>query len=206
VHAPYVEHVPPDTTAGIFWMKNRDPAHWRDAWQLEHVGILAAVPRRNSTDLLFPSRVSDERPLSGWSKYKKQLDELAGVRGYTLHDLRRTYRTIYCAIGTAANIGERLVNHVAAVTTEAARIYMGGRPRLARAGARHGLEVCLRHVGRRPPRRSNRRPTRAQRALCSCTCGSTTKPKAHWRRASKLRHATERRCLRDQSRDMLART
>jgi len=31
------EHVPPDTTAAIFWLKNRDPAHWRDAWQLEHV-------------------------------------------------------------------------------------------------------------------------------------------------------------------------
>ena len=31
------EHVSPDTTAAIFWLKNRDPAHWRDAWQLEHV-------------------------------------------------------------------------------------------------------------------------------------------------------------------------
>jgi hypothetical protein len=29
--------VPPDTTAAIFWLKNRDPAHWRDAWRLEHV-------------------------------------------------------------------------------------------------------------------------------------------------------------------------
>jgi hypothetical protein len=28
-----VRHV----TAGIFWLKNRDSAHWRDAWQLEHV-------------------------------------------------------------------------------------------------------------------------------------------------------------------------
>jgi hypothetical protein len=37
VYAPYVEHVPLDTTAAIFWLKNRDPAHWRDAWQLEHV-------------------------------------------------------------------------------------------------------------------------------------------------------------------------
>jgi hypothetical protein len=37
VYAPYVEHVPPDTTAAIFWLKNRDPARWRDAWQLEHV-------------------------------------------------------------------------------------------------------------------------------------------------------------------------
>ena len=32
IEAPYVEHVPPDVTAQIFWLKNRDPAHWRDAW------------------------------------------------------------------------------------------------------------------------------------------------------------------------------
>jgi hypothetical protein len=36
VYAPYVEPVPPDVTAGIFWLKNRDPSRWRDAWQLEH--------------------------------------------------------------------------------------------------------------------------------------------------------------------------
>jgi hypothetical protein len=33
---PYVEHVPPDVTAYIFWLKNRDPADWRDAWQIDH--------------------------------------------------------------------------------------------------------------------------------------------------------------------------
>ena len=34
---PIVEHVPPDVTAQIFWLKNRDPKRWRDAWQVEHV-------------------------------------------------------------------------------------------------------------------------------------------------------------------------
>ena len=28
VYAPYIEHVPPDVTARIFWLKNRDPEHW----------------------------------------------------------------------------------------------------------------------------------------------------------------------------------
>jgi hypothetical protein len=37
IYAPYVEHVPPSDVAAIFWLKNRDPANWRDAWQLEHV-------------------------------------------------------------------------------------------------------------------------------------------------------------------------
>ena len=36
IYAPYVEHVVPDVTACIFWLKNRDPAHWRDAWQVDH--------------------------------------------------------------------------------------------------------------------------------------------------------------------------
>ena len=27
---PYVEHYPPDTTAAIFWLKNRKPTEWRD--------------------------------------------------------------------------------------------------------------------------------------------------------------------------------
>jgi len=30
VYAPYTEHVPPDTTAAIFWLKNRRPDEWRD--------------------------------------------------------------------------------------------------------------------------------------------------------------------------------
>jgi hypothetical protein len=37
VYAKYIEHVPPDVTAGIFWLKNRDPQHWRDSQLLEHV-------------------------------------------------------------------------------------------------------------------------------------------------------------------------
>lgn len=28
---PYIEHVPPDTTAAIFWLKNRDAANWRES-------------------------------------------------------------------------------------------------------------------------------------------------------------------------------
>jgi hypothetical protein len=37
VYAPYTEHVPPDVTACIFWLKNRDPKNWRDSQQMEHV-------------------------------------------------------------------------------------------------------------------------------------------------------------------------
>jgi integrase len=70
---------------------------------------LEAIPRFNSTDLLFPSVVSDERPISGWSKYKKNLGD--GVEGWTLHDLRRTFGTKLAELEVLPHIVERLLNH-----------------------------------------------------------------------------------------------
>lgn len=36
VYAPYRERVAPDTTAAIFWLKNRRPNDWRDKKELDH--------------------------------------------------------------------------------------------------------------------------------------------------------------------------
>lgn len=41
VRAKTVEHVPPDTTAAIFWLKNRKPQEWRDKQEVEHSGGVA---------------------------------------------------------------------------------------------------------------------------------------------------------------------
>lgn len=32
----YLEHYPPDTTAAIFWLKNRQPGKWRDKKEVEN--------------------------------------------------------------------------------------------------------------------------------------------------------------------------
>ncbi len=32
---PIVVHEPPDVTAQIFWLKNRKPSEWRDAWNID---------------------------------------------------------------------------------------------------------------------------------------------------------------------------
>lgn len=43
---PYVEHVPPDPTSMIFWLKNRDKANWRDKVEHEHTapkGFVLAI-------------------------------------------------------------------------------------------------------------------------------------------------------------------
>lgn len=40
VYAPYVEQHAPDTTAAIFWLKNRRPAEWRDKIEQVHSGSI----------------------------------------------------------------------------------------------------------------------------------------------------------------------
>lgn len=38
VYAPFVEQIAPDTTAAIFWLKNRCPEEFRDRQHHEHTG------------------------------------------------------------------------------------------------------------------------------------------------------------------------
>ncbi len=38
VYAPFRAKIAPDTTAAIFWLKNRRPGEWRDRQELEHSG------------------------------------------------------------------------------------------------------------------------------------------------------------------------
>lgn len=38
IQTPIRKFYPPDTTAAIFWLKNRAPAQWRDKQEIEHSG------------------------------------------------------------------------------------------------------------------------------------------------------------------------
>lgn len=38
VYAPFTAKIAPDTTAAIFWLKNRQPDEWRDSKSHEHTG------------------------------------------------------------------------------------------------------------------------------------------------------------------------
>lgn len=71
---------------------------------------------RRGSAFLFPSRTSTERPFNGWSKCKRELDKLASIAPWTLHDLRRTFRSGLGRLGVRPDIAERLVNHVSSRT------------------------------------------------------------------------------------------
>lgn len=43
VRSEVTKHYPPDPTAMIFWLKNRDKANWRDKHEFEHSGGISVV-------------------------------------------------------------------------------------------------------------------------------------------------------------------
>lgn len=45
VETPLEKHYPPDTTAAIFWLKNRQRDKWRDKQEVEHTGEVGLIQR-----------------------------------------------------------------------------------------------------------------------------------------------------------------
>ena len=55
-----------------------------------------------------------DRPFTAFSKSKRKLDEISGVTGWTIHDLRRTARTLLVRAGIRPDVAERVLGHVIA--------------------------------------------------------------------------------------------
>jgi integrase len=51
-------------------------------------------------------------PLSGFSKFKLAFDKACGVKEWTLHDLRRTARSLMSRAGVPTDHAERCLGHV----------------------------------------------------------------------------------------------
>src|SRR5215203_5011079 len=52
-----------------------------------------------------------ENPISAFTRPKRKLEEASGVTGWTLHDLRRTGRTIMANLEVADETAERVLGH-----------------------------------------------------------------------------------------------
>jgi integrase len=93
-------------------------AHW----------IIPAARYKNNFDHLIPLSpealallptegewmftVSGKLPFNAYSAMKAALDKASGVEGWTLHDLRRTARTLMSRAGVLADHAERCLGHV----------------------------------------------------------------------------------------------
>ena len=82
--------------------------------------LMATLPTQSP--FVFSAKEKPETPFNGWSKSKRKLDALSGVSGYTLHDLRRTFRTNLSAWKCCDHdTAERLIGHF--VGSSVSRIY-----------------------------------------------------------------------------------
>jgi integrase len=74
------------------------------------VDIINALPRLHGNSYMFGFRRG--QPFAAWSHWKAQLDaKLKGTPHWTLHDLRRTARSLLAEIGVADHIAEQVLGH-----------------------------------------------------------------------------------------------
>ena len=72
--------------------------------------IIAGQPRLTGVPYVFPAP-RGKRPLNVFARHKAQLDKASGVSGYTLHDLRRTARSLMSRAKVQTEIAERVLGH-----------------------------------------------------------------------------------------------
>jgi integrase len=79
------------------------------------VQILRRVERRPDRDNVFGhTKRAGQRLMNTHKKVDKRIAEAGGIppKGWTLHDIRRTFRTRLAALGVSMDVGEALVGHV----------------------------------------------------------------------------------------------
>jgi len=83
--------------------------------------LIADLPER--TDLLFPSRLNDQKPFNGFSRAKRAFDRELELKPYTLHDLRRTFSSNMAKLGTPIHVTEKVLNHTSGTISGVAAVY-----------------------------------------------------------------------------------
>ena len=75
----------------------------------EVVKLIKEVPRIKKSEWVFS--VSGDKPYAGMKRLKEILDRDSGLKSWTIHDLRRTFRTGLSALAVPPEIRTRCMNH-----------------------------------------------------------------------------------------------
>jgi integrase len=81
--------------------------------------LLEQVPRTG--EWVFST--NGKTPFQGFSKAKRQLDDLSGVTDWTLHDLRRTVVSGMARLGVLPQIADKVLNHQTGTISGVAAVY-----------------------------------------------------------------------------------
>jgi integrase len=74
------------------------------------LAVLAKVPKLAGCKFMFST--DGKNPISGFTRFKDNLDKACGVTGWTLHDLRRSARSLMSRAGVPSDHAERCLGHV----------------------------------------------------------------------------------------------
>jgi len=119
-----------------------------------------AVLRRQNQRGIFIFSVSGENPFQGFSKAKQELDQLSGVTGWRLHDLRRTCVSGMARLGVAPHVADKILNHQSGTISGVAAIYQRHQ---FLAERKEALERWGAHVDALLKTAANGRPTTLRR-------------------------------------------
>jgi integrase len=72
--------------------------------------LIKSIPRLDGVDAVFTARGG--KSISGFSVYKSRFDKACGVTGWTIHDLRRTARSLMSRAKVSSDHAERCLGHI----------------------------------------------------------------------------------------------
>ena len=87
------------------------------------VELLGSLPRIGENDFVFGTGRRGDKPPSGFSDAKIRADQWSGVKGWVLHDLRRTVGTGMARLGIADQTISRVLNHAEGGVTKIYKRY-----------------------------------------------------------------------------------
>jgi integrase len=74
------------------------------------LAVIDRLPKIGTGELVFTT--DGRTPIAGFSDFKKAFEKACGVTGWTLHDLRRTARSLMSRAGVPSDHAERCLGHV----------------------------------------------------------------------------------------------
>jgi integrase len=114
----------------------------------EHVVHLSeqsmAALKRAAVRGPFVFSILGTKPFQEFSQAKREIDELSGVTGWRLHDLRRTCVSGIARLGIAPHVADKILNHQAGTISGVAAVYQRHEFLSER---RQALDLWGAHVG-----------------------------------------------------------
>ena len=108
------------------------------------VAVLKRMPRHEA----WVFTITGDKPFSRFSAEKRKLDNLAGVNGWRLHDLRRTCVSGMARLGIAPHVADKVLNHQAGTISGVAAVYqrhdfLAERKEALERWAAHVVEIVV---------------------------------------------------------------